>query len=178
MLNLVALILLFPLIGTAINGLIGKRLRKETVGYVACGAIGLSFFVSILVFIGLLLLPPDARLFEKQLFSWIESGSFKSEAGLQVDPLSTLMILVVTGVGFLIHVYSMGYMHSDKGYHRYFCYLNLFTFSMLLLVLSNNFLLMFIGWEAVGLCSYLLIGFWFEKNRPRMPPRRHLWSIG
>src|SRR3972149_5218835 len=164
MLNLVALILLFPIVGTAINGLIGKNLRKETVGYVACGAVGLSFLISILVFIGLLLLPPDARLFEKQLFSWIESGSFKSEAGLQVDPLSSLMILVVTGVGFLIHVYSIGYMHSDKGYHRYFCYLNLFTFSMLLLVLSNNFLLMFIGWEAVGLCSYLLIGFWFEKK--------------
>src|SRR3989339_616076 len=164
MLNLVALVLLFPLIGTAINGLIGKRLRKETVGYVACGAIGLSFLISILVFIGLLLLPPDARLFEKQLFTWIESGSFKSAAGLQVDPLSSLMILIVTGVGFLIHVYSIGYMHHDKGYHRYFCYLNLFTFSMLLLVLSNNFLLMFIGWEAVGLCSYLLIGFWFEKK--------------
>ena len=164
MLNLVALILLFPIVGTAINGLIGKRLRKETVGYVACGAIGLSFLISILVFIGLLLLPPDARLFEKQLFTWIESGSFKSAAGLQVDPLSSIMILIVTGVGFLIHIYSIGYMHHDKGYHRYFCYLNLFTFSMLLLVLSNNFLLMFIGWEAVGLCSYLLIGFWFEKK--------------
>lgn len=164
MLNLVALILVFPLIGAAINGLIGKRLRKETVGYIACGAIGLSFFVSILVFCGLLQLPPGERLFEKHLFSWIESGSFKSAAGLQVDPLSSLMILVVTGVGFLIHIYSIGYMHEDKGYHRYFCYLNLFTFSMLLLVLGNNFLLMFIGWEAVGLCSYLLIGFWFEKK--------------
>ena len=164
MLNLVGLILLFPIIGTAINGLFGKRLKKETVGYVACGSIGLSFFISVLVFCGLLLLPPDARLFEKQLFSWIESGSFKAAAGLQVDPLSSLMILVVTGVGFLIHIYSVGYMHNDKGYHRYFCYLNLFTFSMLLLVLSNNFLLMFIGWEAVGLCSYLLIGFWFEKK--------------
>lgn len=164
MLNLVALILLFPLIGTAINGLAGKRLRKETVGYVACGAIGLSFFVSILVFCGLLFLPPQERLFEKQLFSWIESGSFKAAAGLQVDPLSALMILIVTGVGLLIHIYSIGYMHTDKGYHRYFCYLNLFTFSMLLLVLGNNFLLMFIGWEAVGLCSYLLIGFWFEKK--------------
>lgn len=164
MLNLVALILLFPLIGAAINGLIGKRLRKETVGYIACGAIGLSLFISILVFCGLLLLPPDERLFEKHLFSWIESGSFKSAAGLQVDPLSSLMILIVTGVGFLIHIYSIGYMHTDKGYHRYFCYLNLFTFSMLLLVLGNNFLLMFIGWEAVGLCSYLLIGFWFEKK--------------
>jgi len=164
MLNLVALILLFPLLGAAINGLIGKRLRKETVGYIACGSIGLAFFISLLVFCGLLLLPPSERLFEKQLFSWIESGSFKSAAGLQVDPLSTIMILIVTGVGFLIHIYSIGYMHSDKGYHRYFCYLNLFTFSMLLLVLSNNFLLMFIGWEAVGLCSYLLIGFWFEKK--------------
>ncbi len=164
MLNLVALILLFPVVGAAMNGLIGKRLRKETVGYIACGAIGLSFFISILVFCGLLQLPPDERLFEKQLFSWIESGSFKSAAGFQVDPLSALMILVVTGVGFLIHIYSIGYMHHDKGYHRYFCYLNLFTFSMLVLVLGNNFLLMFVGWEAVGLCSYLLIGFWFEKK--------------
>ncbi|MCF6155415.1 MAG: NADH-quinone oxidoreductase subunit L [Candidatus Brocadia sp.] len=164
MLNLVALILVFPLIGAAINGLIGKRLHKETVGYIACGAIGLSLFISILVFCGLIFLPPDERLFEKHLFSWIESGSFKSAAGLQVDPLSSLMILIVTGVGFLIHIYSIGYMHTDKGYHRYFCYLNLFTFSMLLLVLGNNFLLMFIGWEAVGLCSYLLIGFWFEKK--------------
>ncbi len=164
MLNLVALILLFPLMGTAINGLIGKRLGKTSVGYVACGAIGMSFFVSILVFCGLLQLPPEGRLFEKHLFCWIESGSFKAAAGLQVDPLSALMILIVTGVGFLIHIYSVGYMHHDKGYHRYFCYLNLFTFSMLLLVLGNNFLLMFIGWEAVGLCSYLLIGFWFEKK--------------
>lgn len=164
MLNLVGLILLFPLIGAAINGLLGGRFKKATVGYIACGAIGLSFFIAILVFCGLVLLPPESRLFEKQLFNWIESGSFKAAAGLQVDPLSSLMILVVTGVGFLIHIYSIGYMHEDKGYHRYFSYLNLFTFSMLLLVLGNNFLLMFIGWEAVGLCSYLLIGFWFEKK--------------
>ncbi|MCF6150360.1 MAG: NADH-quinone oxidoreductase subunit L [Candidatus Kuenenia sp.] len=164
MLNLVALILLFPLIGSAMNGLFGRRLRKESIGYIACGAIGLSFFISVLVFIGLLLLPPEERIFEKHLFSWIQSGSFNAAVGFQVDPLSSLMILIVTGVGFLIHIYSMGYMHDDKGYHRYFSYLNLFTFSMLLLVLSNNFLLMFVGWEAVGLCSYLLIGFWFEKK--------------
>ena len=138
MLNLVALILLFPLIGSAINGLAGKRLRKETVGYLACGAIGLSFLVSILVFCGLLLLPPEERLFEKHFFRWIESGSFMSAAALQVDPLSSLMILIVTGVGFLIHIYSIGYMHHDKGYHRYFCYLNLFTFFMLLLVLGDS----------------------------------------
>ncbi|WP_347272999.1 NADH-quinone oxidoreductase subunit L [Candidatus Kuenenia sp.] len=164
MLNLVAFILLFPLIGSAINGFFGRRLRKESVGYIACGAIGLSFFISILVFCGLLSLPPEERLFEKHLFSWIQSGSFNAAAGFQVDPLSALMILIVTGVGFLIHIYSIGYMHEDKGYHRYLSYLNLFTFSMLLLVLSNNFLLMFVGWEAVGLCSYLLIGFWFEKK--------------
>ncbi|MBM4053807.1 MAG: NADH-quinone oxidoreductase subunit L [Planctomycetes bacterium] len=164
MLDLVAFILLFPLAGSAINGLFGRRLRKESVGYIACGAIGLSFFVSILVFSGLLALPPEQRIFEKHLFSWIQSGSFNAAAGFQADPLSSLMSLIVTGVGFLIHIYSIGYMHEDKGYHRYFSYLNLFTFSMLLLVLSNNFLLMFVGWEAVGLCSYLLIGFWFEKK--------------
>ncbi|MCF6157002.1 MAG: NADH-quinone oxidoreductase subunit L [wastewater metagenome] len=164
MLNLVALILLFPILGTAVNGLVGKRLKKETVSYIACGSVGLSFFTATLVFSGLLLLPPHERLFEKQLFSWIESGSFKAAAGLQVDPLSILLTLIITGIGLLIHIYSIGYMHEDKGYHRYFCYLNLFTFSMLLLVLGNNFLLMFIGWEAVGLCSYLLIGFWFEKK--------------
>lgn len=164
MLNLVAFILLFPLIGSAINGFFGRRLRKESVGYIACGATGLSFFISVIVFCGLLFLPPEERLFEKHLFGWIQSGSFNATAGFQVDPLSALMILIVTGVGFLIHIYSIGYMHEDKGYHRYFSYLNLFTFSMLLLVLSNNFLLMFVGWEAVGLCSYLLIGFWFEKK--------------
>ncbi len=164
MFNLVVLVLLFPLLGATINGLIGKRLRKDTVGYIGCGAIGLAFFISVLVFCKLLSLPPDERIFEKHLFSWIESGSFQSALGLQIDPLSTLMILIVTGVGLLIHIYSIGYMHEDKGFHRYFCYLNLFTFSMLLLVLGNNFLLMFVGWEAVGLSSYLLIGFWFEKK--------------
>lgn len=164
MFNLVVLVLLFPLLGATINGLIGKRLQKDTVGYIACGAIGLAFFISVLVFCKLLSLPPDERIFEKHLFSWIESGSFQSALGLQIDPLSTLMILIVTGVGLLIHIYSIGYMHEDKGFHRYFCYLNLFTFSMLLLVLGNNFLLMFVGWEAVGLSSYLLIGFWFEKK--------------
>ncbi|MGQ3685853.1 MAG: NADH-quinone oxidoreductase subunit L [Candidatus Loosdrechtia sp.] len=164
MLDFVALILLFPLIGSSVNGIAGKRLKKETIGYIACGSVGLSFLVAVFVFCSLLSFPPHERFFEKQIFNWIESGSFKAAAGLQIDPLSVLMTLIITGVGLLIHIYSLGYMHDDKGYHRYFCYLNLFTFSMLLLVLGNNFLLMFIGWEAVGLCSYLLIGFWFEKK--------------
>jgi len=163
-LDLIGYVLLFPIIGTIINGLFGKKLNTSLVGIIACTAIGLSFLVSILVFIDLLKLPPESRLFEKEYFLWIGSGSFKSIAGLQVDPLSTVMILVVSGVGFLIHVYSIGYMHGDDGFYRYFTYLNLFTFAMLLLVLANNFLLMFIGWEGVGLCSYLLIGYWFEKK--------------
>ncbi|MEE8190428.1 MAG: NADH-quinone oxidoreductase subunit L, partial [Candidatus Scalindua sediminis] len=162
--DLIGYVLLFPIIGTIINGLFGKKLNTSLVGIIACTAIGLSFLVSILVFIDLLKLPPESRLFEKEYFLWIGSGSFKSIAGLQVDPLSTVMILVVSGVGFLIHVYSIGYMHGDDGFYRYFTYLNLFTFAMLLLVLANNFLLMFIGWEGVGLCSYLLIGYWFEKK--------------
>ncbi|MFQ5714648.1 MAG: NADH-quinone oxidoreductase subunit L [Candidatus Scalinduaceae bacterium] len=162
--DLIGYVLLLPIIGTIINGLFGKKLNTSLVGIIACTAIGLSFLVSILVFIDLLKLPPEQRLFEKEFFLWIGSGTFKAIAGLQVDPLSTVMILVVSGVGFLIHVYSIGYMHGDEGYYRYFTYLNLFTFSMLLLVLANNFLLMFIGWEGVGLCSYLLIGYWFEKK--------------
>lgn len=162
--DLIGYVLLFPIVGTIINGLFGKKLNTSLVGFIACTAIGLSFLVSIFVFMDLLKLPPEHRLFEKEFFLWIGSGTLEAVAGLQVDPLSTVMILVVSGVGFLIHVYSVGYMHGDDGYHRYFAYLNLFTFSMLLLVVANNFLLMFIGWEGVGLCSYLLIGYWFEKR--------------
>jgi len=163
-LDLICLVLLFPLAGTIINGFLGKRLNKSIVGFVGCAAIGLSFVVAVFVLLDLLKLSPEHRVFEKEYFTWIGSGAFKAIAGLQVDPLSVVMILVVTGVGFLIHVYSIGYMHEDESFYRYFTYLNLFTFSMLLLVLANNFLLMFIGWEGVGLCSYLLIGFWFEKK--------------
>ena len=163
-LDLIGLVLIFPLIGTIINGLLGKRLNKSIVGFIGCAAIGLSFLVAVFVFLDLIKLSPDHRVFEKEYFTWIGSGAFEAIAGLQVDPLSVVMILVVSGVGFLIHVYSVGYMHDDDGYYRYFTYLNLFTFSMLLLVLANNFLLMFIGWEGVGLCSYLLIGYWFEKK--------------
>ncbi|OHC03953.1 MAG: NADH-quinone oxidoreductase subunit L [Planctomycetes bacterium RIFCSPLOWO2_12_FULL_40_19] len=163
-LDLIGFVLLFPLAGTVINGFLGKKLNKAIVGIVGCTAIGLSFIVSFFIFIDLLKFDPEHRVFEKDYFTWIGSGTFEAIAGLQVDPLSVIMILVVSGVGFLIHVYSVGYMHDDDGFYRYFTYLNLFTFSMLLLVLANNFLLMFIGWEGVGLCSYLLIGFWFEKK--------------
>jgi NADH-quinone oxidoreductase subunit L len=111
-----------------------------------------------------LVLPAGERVVQKIAFPWILSGSFHIDIGFLLDPLSSIMILVVTGVGFFIHVYSAGYMAEDKGYARYFSYLNLFTFFMLMLVLSNNFLLLYLGWEGVGLCSYLLIGFWYEKK--------------
>src|SRR5512136_3171080 len=164
MFDYVWLIPVFPAIGFLINGLFGRRLGKKAVSWVGPSAIGLSFLTSILVFFELIGRPPAERHFEKVIFDWVVSGSFQTVIGYQIDPLSILMALVVTGVSFFIHIYSVGYMHDDPGYTRYFTYLNLFVFMMLNLVLANNFLLMFVGWEGVGLCSYLLIGFWFEKD--------------
>jgi len=164
MLDLVWLIPLFPAIGFLINGLLGKRLGKGAVSVVGPSAIGLSFLTAVLIFFELIGRTPAERIFEKEIFAWVVSGSFKTVIGYQIDPLSMVMALVVTGVSFLIHIYSVGYMHDDPGFTRYFTYLNLFVFMMLNLVLANNFLLMFVGWEGVGLCSYLLIGFWYEKD--------------
>ena len=155
---------MFPAIGFLINGFFGRRYSKKVVGWVACSALGLSFLTSILIFFELIGRPPTERVFEKVIFDWVVSGSFQTVIGYQIDPLSILMALVVSGVSFFIHIYSLGYMHDDPGYSRYFTYLNLFVFMMLNLILANNFLLMFVGWEGVGLCSYLLIGFWFEKD--------------
>ncbi len=157
------LVLLLPLLGSLINGLFGRRLPKPWIGWVACGSVGLSLILSVRVLFDLLALPPEGRIFTQPLFDWIVVNDQGAPFSLLVDPLSTLMILVVTGVGFLIHVYSIGYMGQDPDYSRYFSWLNLFMFSMLLLVLADNFLLLFVGWELVGLCSYLLIGFWFSK---------------
>jgi NADH-quinone oxidoreductase subunit L len=164
MLENVWLIPLFPAIGFLINGLFGRRLGKKVVSWVGPSVIGLSFLTSILIFFELIARPPTERLFEKVIFDWVVSGSFQTVVGYQIDPLSILMALVVSGVSFFIHIYSVGYMHDDPGFTRYFTYLNLFVFMMLNLILANNFLLMFVGWEGVGLCSYLLIGFWYEKD--------------
>lgn len=164
MLQHVWLVLLFPAIGTAINMLFGSKLSKKLSGFVACLVMGLSFGVASLIFLDLIRLAPNERFFTAPLFTWIRAGDFVAFASLQIDPLSSLMILIVTGVGFLIHIYSVGYMHDDEGFSRYFSYLNLFSLSMLILVTADNFLLMFVGWEGVGLCSYLLIGFWYEKK--------------
>jgi len=164
MFDFVWLIPLFPAIGFLLNGFLGRRLGKGFVSWVGPSAIGLSFLTAILIFFELIGRPPTERHFEKVIFDWVVSGSLQTVIGYQIDPLSILMALVVSGVSFFIHIYSVGYMHDDPGYPRYFTYLNLFVFMMLNLILANNFLLMFVGWEGVGLCSYLLIGFWFEKD--------------
>jgi NADH-quinone oxidoreductase subunit L len=164
MLQHVWVIPLLPLLGSLINGLWRRRLSEEAVGVIACGAVGLSFVGSLLAFLALLSLPPGQRAVEVVLYQWVTAGDFQAAMGFLVDPLSAVMILVVTGVGLLIHIYSIGYMHGDAGFQRYFAYLNLFICAMLLLVLGDNFLLLFLGWEGVGLCSYLLIGFWFTRQ--------------
>ncbi|HAR95782.1 MAG TPA: NADH-quinone oxidoreductase subunit L [Deltaproteobacteria bacterium] len=154
----------FPFLGFIINGLFGRGASKNFISWIACLAIFCSFCVSATIFYQFLHLPPTDRVFEKNVFDWIVSGDLSTSIGFRIDALSIIMCLVVSGVGFLIHVYSAGYMHDDPGFRRYFTYLNLFVFMMLILVTANNILLMFVGWEGVGLCSYLLIGFWYKKD--------------
>ncbi len=172
-----------PLVGFLINGLVGlwtlghsgKPFSKRSVYWIACGSVLAALLLSLSCFVGLLWEDPELRIKEVELFSWISGLSIKTARGelvefrigwgMQLDPLSAVMILVVTGVGFLIHVYSIGYMYEEDGFYRYFAYLNLFMFMMLTLVLANNFLVMFVGWEGVGLCSYLLIGYYLSRKR-------------
>lgn len=158
----VGLILLFPLIGVIINGFFGKKMPDKAVSWIGCGTIGLSFAVSVIFFIQLLSRSEESRQISQILFTWISSGEFEVSFSILFDQLSGVMALIVSGVSFVIHIYSVGYMHGDKGYARYFTYMNLFVLMMLILVLADNYLFMFIGWEGVGLCSYLLIGFWYE----------------
>ena len=160
------LIALLPFLGFLVNAAVGRRLSKAVSGAVACAAIIGSFVFALVAVFRLLALAPGARVIDERIYSWITSGSFRADFSLLLDPLSAVMILVVTGIGSLIHVYSTAYMHEEPPpeYARYFSYLNLFAGFMLLLVLGSNFLVMFVGWEGVGLCSYLLIGFWFEKK--------------
>jgi NADH-quinone oxidoreductase subunit L len=154
-----------PFVGFLLNASFGRRWTKQVSGAVACGAILLSFLVSLAAVWQLVSLPPEERSIVQQAFAWITSGDFNVDVTFRLDPLSSVMILVVTGIGSLIHIYSTAYMHDerDREFATYFAYLNLFAAFMLVLVLGANFLVMFVGWEGVGLCSYLLIGFWFEK---------------
>jgi NADH-quinone oxidoreductase subunit L len=155
------LIPLFPALGVGINGLLGRRYIKDQAHYPAIISVGLSLLVATVVFAEVALGGGGGDIV---LYQWIVGNGLEVNVGFLVDPLSVVMLMVVCGVGFLIHIYSIGYMHGDGGYYRFFTYLNLFMFSMLILVLADNYLLMFVGWEGVGLCSYLLIGFWFHKK--------------
>jgi len=161
MINLVWLIPLFPLLGFLVNGLGRNTLSKNLVAFVACLAVLASFAISLGVFFELN--ASETKSFVIPIFDWISAGSVKIPFSFLIDPLSALMLLIITGIGFLIHLYSVGYMHHDAGFGKFFAYLNLFIFFMLLLVLGSNYVVMFIGWEGVGLCSYLLIGFWFTN---------------
>ena len=161
MINLVWLIPLFPLIGFLINGLGRNFWSKTLVSWIGSVAILASFALSLGIFLELN--ASDVKSFTVPLFDWIQVGALRIPFSFLVDPLSSIMLLIVTGIGFLIHVYSAGYMHSDAGFAKFFAYLNLFIFFMLLLVLGSNYVVLFIGWEGVGLCSYLLIGFWFTN---------------
>jgi NADH-quinone oxidoreductase subunit L len=160
--KLVYLVPLFPLLGFLVNGLFRKSLSKSMIGIIGSGAMLASFVVSLLVFFDV----KNGGGATVQLFNFIHVGSLVIPFEFLVDPLSSLFLLIITGIGFLIHLYSTAYMHEEEPMHfgRYFAYLNLFVFSMLLLVLGGNYVVMFIGWEGVGLCSYLLIGFWFKNN--------------
>lgn len=157
------LIPLFPLFGATILMLFGSRMKRAA-GAIATSMMFASFAVGLITFFQVLGHPEDDRTFVQTLYEWIPSGSFTIAADYRIDPLSLVMILVVTGVGALIHLYSNGYMRGEQREHTYFAYLNLFAFSMLTLVMANNFLVLYVGWEGVGLCSYLLIGFWFERR--------------
>ena len=173
-LDSIGLIPLFPLAGAALMLLFGRRLPKAAVSVVCVGSVFVSFIYAAGAVMQLAARPAEERVFQKVLFQWIPAipyhgvgpglQQFSADWGMLLDPLSSVMILVVTGVGFLIHLYSVGYMGHEGGYYRFFGYMNLFMFSMLTLVLGNNLLLMFVGWEGVGLCSYLLIGFYFLKK--------------
>src|SRR2546430_13541416 len=163
--NLLSLISFAPLLGEAIKWFVGRRLRNEKfIGVVACGAVGVSTLVAFyLAFKSGGALRSTEPVFD-HIWTWIQVGNLRADFGLAMDRLSGTYALFVTFVGFLIHVFAVGYMHEDSGFYRFFAFLNLFMFSMLTLVLADNFLLMFVGWERVGLCSYLLIGYYVDRK--------------
>src|SRR5208283_4001895 len=162
----IRLIVALPLAGAAINFIAGawlqKTFGKRAIGLIGCGVVIAAFILAIRAFIAMIALPPENRFMLDDLWKWFDVGGLNLDIAFWLDPLSMVMTLIVTGVGGLIHIYSIGYMHDDDGYWRFFGWLNLFTFAMLVLVLGDNLWLMFVGWEGVGLCSFALIGFWYK----------------
>src|SRR5215470_951040 len=159
-------IVLLPLLGAALNFLAGpwlqKTFGKRAISLVGCGVVVVAFALAVKAFAAMLAVPAEDRFMLDELWNWIDIGGLKLDIAFWLDPLSMIMTLIVTGVGGLIHIYSTGYMHDDESYWRFFGWLNLFTFAMLVLVLGDNLWLMFVGWEGVGLCSFALIGFWYK----------------
>ena len=163
---MLALIPLLPFVGFLVNATMGRRLPKAVTGGLASAVMVLSFLLAVMQVWSLAAMPPESRQINQTLFTWLTAGDFSLDLALRLDALSAVMILVITGIGSLIHIYSTSYMHeeTDEAFGRFFSYLNLFCFFMLMLVLGSNVLVMFVGWEGVGLCSYLLIGFYYEKK--------------
>ncbi len=163
---MLALIPLLPFAGFLVNAGVGRRLPKAVTGGLACAVMVISFLLAVMQVWSLAAMPPESRQINQTLFTWITAGDFSIDLALRLDALSAVMVLVITGIGSLIHIYSTSYMHeeTDADFGRFFSYLNLFCFFMLMLVLGSNVLVMFVGWEGVGLCSYLLIGFYYEKK--------------
>ena len=164
MLDAAFLIPAFPLLGFVTILVLGRRLGEPGAGWVATLAMGGSFAAAAVTFVGLMNEDKEERRFVQTLWEWVPAGDFSVDVGFLVDPLSITMTLFITGVGALIHLYSIGYMHGDENFSKFFLYLNLFAFSMLMLVLGDNMLLTFLGWEGVGACSYFLISFWFTEE--------------
>jgi NADH-quinone oxidoreductase subunit L len=164
LLDLIWIVPALPLLGAVVLLLFGKRIGEPIAGWIATGLVALAFVASIVMFFAMLELPHETRVNIVTLYTWLPAGRLHVDMGFYADTLSVTWILLITGVGSLIHLYSIGYMHGDERFSRFFAYLNLFVFSMLMLVLGSSFLVTFLGWEGVGLCSYLLISFWFERN--------------
>ena len=164
MLGLAGIVPLLPLIGAAVLMVCGRRLGAPRAGWLATGLVVASFVWSVVLLVALLSLTPGERSHVSIVFTWLPADQLRVHIGFLADPLSVTWCLLVTGVGSLIHLYAIGYMRHDPNFGRFFAYFNLFVASMLLLVLADNYLLTFLGWEGVGLCSYLLISFWFERN--------------
>lgn len=160
--NLLLSIALAPLIGSIIAGLFGKQVGKEWSHRAATAGVAIAFILSAWV---LKLVVVDGQTYNQQVYQWLQVGSLSLEVGFMVDALTAMMMVVVTFVSLMVHIYTIGYMHDDDGYARFFSYISLFTFAMLMLVMANNFMQLFFGWEAVGLVSYLLIGFWYKIHK-------------
>ncbi len=161
--DFIFLIPALPLAGALVLALMGRRLSKRTIAFIGAGSVGISALLAVVMAIEFMSNPPEGASFTQTLWTWMQFGNYTQAISFSLDPLSLVMILIVTVVGFFIHLYSTEYMNDDEGYSRFFAYMNLFVGSMLILVLADNLLLLYLGWEGVGLCSYLLIGFWYTN---------------